>query len=51
MCTRCRLADGAWAHKATLEERFIAAAATNARLIRQAITDFRKDVVRGRAAL
>ncbi|KAI7846408.1 hypothetical protein COHA_000118 [Chlorella ohadii] len=36
--------DGAWQHKATEEERFVAAAATNARLIRQAITDFRKDV-------
>lgn len=40
------LADGAWRDKPTAEERFVAAAATNARLIRQAITDFRKDVVR-----
>ena len=40
------LADGAWQDKPTAEQRFVAAAATNARLIRQAITDFRKDVVR-----
>lgn len=40
-------ADGAWELKPTPEQRFLAAAATNARLVRRTIAAFRQDTVRG----